>query len=225
MTLQLLGRNDELANLQRELAGLLEDGGSRLVLIRGEPGIGKSALLRAFIDSAPQVPAGRPVLIGYGQSMTNSLGSDAFQAIRECLRSLMSVAERSTSRDALTRVANAFKVNAPDWLESVPMVGQLLAAGVRTGQTLPVPLGQGLRVPDDRVVERGLTLGRRHRLQLLIGQELAHAAHLRIHRPPVSLAAGTVSHGDLRTPSPSRRGRAETHGKLSRATCGGCHTS
>jgi predicted ATPase len=135
MTLQLLGRNDELARLQQELAGLLQDGGSRLVLIRGEPGIGKSALLRAFIDSAPQVAAGRPVLVGYGQSMTNSLGSDAFQAIRECLRSLMSVAERSTSREALTRVAHAFKVNAPDWLESVPMVGQLLAAGVRTGQT------------------------------------------------------------------------------------------
>lgn len=135
MTLQLLGRNDELAHLQQELAGLLQDGESRMVLVRGEPGIGKSALLRAFIDSAPQVAAGRPVLVGYGQSMTNSLGSDAFQAIRECLRSLMSVAERSTSREALTRVAQAFKVNAPDWLESVPMVGQLLAAGVRTGQT------------------------------------------------------------------------------------------
>lgn len=136
MTLGLLGRHEELTRLQRELAGTVDDGAARLVLVRGEPGIGKSALLRAFVDSVPQAASGRPVLVGYGQAMTNSLGSDAFQAIRECLRNMLSVAQRSTSREALSRVAHAFKVNAPDWMESVPMVGQLLAAGVRTGQTL-----------------------------------------------------------------------------------------
>lgn len=136
MTLRLLGRNEELTHLQRELAGTVDDGAARLVLVRGEPGIGKSALLRTFVDSVPQAASGRPVLVGYGQAMTNSLGSDAFQAIRECLRSMLSVAERTSSRESLSRVAHAFKVTAPDWLESVPMVGQLLAAGVRTGQTL-----------------------------------------------------------------------------------------
>jgi tetratricopeptide (TPR) repeat protein len=136
VTLRLLGRNEELASLRRELGGTVDDGAARLVLVRGEPGIGKSALLKSFVDSVPQAASGRPVLVGYGQAMTNSLGSDAFQAIRECLRSMLSVAERSSSRESLSRVVHAFKATAPDWLESVPMVGQLLAAGVRTGQTL-----------------------------------------------------------------------------------------
>jgi tetratricopeptide (TPR) repeat protein len=136
VTRRLLGRDEELASLQRELVGTVNDGAARLVLVRGEPGIGKSALLKSFVDSVPQAASGQPVLTGYGQAMTNSLGSDAFQAIRECLRSMLSGAERSSSRESLSRVAHAFKVTAPDWLESVPMVGQLLAAGVKTGQTL-----------------------------------------------------------------------------------------
>jgi hydrogenase expression/formation protein HypE len=64
--------------------------------------------------------------------MTNSLGSDAFQAVRECLRSLVSGAERSSSQETLARVAQAVRLYAPDWLESVPLVGSLLAAAPST---------------------------------------------------------------------------------------------
>jgi energy-coupling factor transporter ATP-binding protein EcfA2 len=146
----LLGRTDELAILQSSLSRTVRTGESAVVLVRGEPGIGKSTLLKAFAASAADVADGRPVLVGYGQSMTHSLGSDAFQAIRECLRSLVSGAERSSSREMLTRVVRAFRANAPDWLESVPMVGTLLAAGVRTGMTIaensPVPVNLSSRL-------------------------------------------------------------------------------
>lgn len=117
MTVRLLGRNEELAGLQRELAGMVDDGAARLVLVRGEPGIGKSALLRAFVDSVPQAAGEQPVLVGYGQTMTNSLGSDAFQAIRECLRSMLSVAERSSSRESLSRVVFRLRRYRPESVE------------------------------------------------------------------------------------------------------------
>lgn len=139
MTALLLGRAQELHALRQQLSLVCESGEASAVLVRGQPGIGKSTLLRSFIDSAPGMAVGRPVLVGYGQAMTNSLGSDAFQAVRECLRSLVSGAERRSSQEGFTRVVHAVRQHAPDWLESVPLVGSLLAAGVKTGQTLMQP--------------------------------------------------------------------------------------
>lgn len=135
MTARLLGRTQELDTLQRQLTRTFDTGEPSVVLVRGEPGIGRSALLKSFIESS----AGRPLLIGYGQAMTNSLGSDAFQAVRECLRSLVSGAERSSSQEQFMRVVHAVRLHAPDWLESVPLVGSLLAAGVKTGKTVMHP--------------------------------------------------------------------------------------
>ena len=133
----VLGRDREFALLRSSLSHTLESGQPNVVLVRGEPGIGKSTLLRAFVSEAPShATPGLPILAGYGQAMTNSLTSDAFQAVRECLRSLVGSAEQSGSRALLNRVASAFRVNAPDWLESVPLVGSLLAAGVKTGMSL-----------------------------------------------------------------------------------------
>ena len=139
MTSPLLGRANELHTLQQHLAHTCESGQPSVVLVRGEPGIGKSTLLKSFMDSAPGTAGGRPILVGYGQSMTNSLGSDAFQAVRECLRSLVSGAERHSSQESFMRVVHAVRHHAPDWLESVPLVGTLLAAGVKTGQTIMHP--------------------------------------------------------------------------------------
>jgi hypothetical protein len=136
VAVQLLGRGGELAALQEQLRQTVTTGQCRIVLVRGEPGIGKSSLLKTFLASVPGEAGGRPVLVGYGQSMTNSLGSDAFGSIRECPRSLVVHAEQSSSRDTLARVAHALREHAPDWLESVPMVGSLLSAGMKTGITI-----------------------------------------------------------------------------------------
>ncbi|MBN1237793.1 MAG: AAA family ATPase, partial [Gammaproteobacteria bacterium] len=48
----LVGRDAELARLEAAFAALTGRGGGRLVLVRGEPGIGKSRLLRAAADMA-----------------------------------------------------------------------------------------------------------------------------------------------------------------------------
>ncbi|MCK1638167.1 AAA family ATPase [Bradyrhizobium sp. 157] len=57
---QLVGREFELGHLNDALTNMLDTGG-RVVLLRGEAGIGKSRLLREFIGN---VPSGVRVLIG-----------------------------------------------------------------------------------------------------------------------------------------------------------------
>ena len=51
MTSVLTGRGSELAEFE-DLLSLLEDGRGRVVVVRGEPGIGKSALLAVVADRA-----------------------------------------------------------------------------------------------------------------------------------------------------------------------------
>src|SRR3954451_1234065 len=50
MATALLERTAELAALDGQLAAMRESGGGRLVLVAGEAGIGKSALVRSFCD-------------------------------------------------------------------------------------------------------------------------------------------------------------------------------
>jgi tetratricopeptide (TPR) repeat protein len=131
----LVDRVDELALLLDCVDRAVNDGDGAVVVVRGEAGIGKTSLLTTLVSRAGDEFAGTGLLSGYGQAMLNSLASDSFQAIRECLRSLTVSAERSGSRVLLDRLAAAFRDNAPDWVESVPVVGHLLAASVKTGRS------------------------------------------------------------------------------------------
>src|SRR4051812_4055345 len=136
MTTTLVNRTHELTFLNSCLDQTIHTKASTIVVVRGEAGIGKTQLLTSFAEAATLSFAATGLLAGYGQATMNSLGSDSFQAVRECLRSLASSAQRSGSRDTLNRVAASFRAHAPDWIESVPLVGNLLAAGIRTGQTM-----------------------------------------------------------------------------------------
>ncbi|AYF78536.1 ATP-binding protein [Nocardia yunnanensis] len=131
----MVDRIDEMSLLVGCVDRAVRAGEGAVVVLRGEAGVGKSTLLTTFIERAVEQHAGTGLLAGYGQAMLNSLASDSFQPVRECLRSLTASAQRSGSRSALERMVLSFRTNAPDWIESVPVVGQLLAAGVRTGQT------------------------------------------------------------------------------------------
>lgn len=131
----LVDRVDELSQLLGRVDHAVRTGESTVLVLRGEAGVGKTSLLATLAHRAMTEHAEAGLLAGYGQAMLNSLASDSFQAIRECLRSLASSAERSGARGRLNRMVSSFREHAPDWIESVPIVGQLLAAGVRTGQT------------------------------------------------------------------------------------------
>lgn len=136
VTARLVGRDRESAILLDQLDRTVRLSVSSVVVLRGEAGVGKTSLLTTFAEAAAVRHAESALLTGYGQAMLNSLASDSFQAVRECLRSLALSADRSGSKDLLNRVADSFRLHAPDWIESVPIVGSLLAAGVRTGRTV-----------------------------------------------------------------------------------------
>ncbi|HEX6701768.1 MAG TPA: adenylate/guanylate cyclase domain-containing protein [Gaiellaceae bacterium] len=70
-TSALVGREDELEALRRELAAVVEEESCRLVTVLGQPGIGKSRLGAEFVASAAedaQVLVGR--CLSYGEGIT-----------------------------------------------------------------------------------------------------------------------------------------------------------
>lgn len=135
MTSTLVNRELEIALLLGRLDQTIARGEGVTVAMHGEAGIGKTQLLIHLSEVAAARYAEAGLLIGYGQAMMNSLGSDSFQAVRDCLRALTLSAQRSASRELLNRLAESFLLHAPDWVESVPVIGGLLAAGIRTGQS------------------------------------------------------------------------------------------
>lgn len=136
VTARMVDREHERAELLDQLDRTVQHRTGSVVVLRGEAGVGKTRLLAEFAEAAAARHAEAGLLSGYGQAMLNSLASDSFQAVRECLRSLTLSADRSGSRDLLNRVVDSFRLHAPDWIESVPVVGHVLAAGVKTGRAV-----------------------------------------------------------------------------------------
>src|SRR5437868_9291612 len=132
---RLVDRRDELALLLQHFDQSIRTGESRVLVVRGEAGVGKTSLLNAFTETAAEHMRDG-LLTGYGQAILNSLASESFQAVRECLRSLTKSAERSESRELMNRFVDSFRLHAPDWVESVPVVGKLLAASMLTGRSV-----------------------------------------------------------------------------------------
>ncbi|TDP30815.1 AAA ATPase-like protein [Nocardia ignorata] len=147
----LVDRIDELATLLNTVDRSVEERQLSVIVLRGEAGVGKTSLLTRFAHEAAVRHQGAHLLTGYGQAMLNSLASDSFQAVRECLRSMASSAQRSGSPTRWQRITQSFKENAPDWIESVPVVGQVLAAGVRTGQSYAASSGGERTEMDSRL--------------------------------------------------------------------------
>jgi DNA-binding winged helix-turn-helix (wHTH) protein/predicted ATPase len=105
----LLGRESELARLQGVLAEALE-GGRRLVLVTGIPGIGKSALLEAFMASL----AGRQDLwLARGECLPQAGPAESYLPVLEAFGLLCREAGAAPVKSALAR-------HAPLWLAQLP---------------------------------------------------------------------------------------------------------
>src|SRR6185295_18186063 len=105
----LVGRESERARLHARLAVAL--GGQRqLVFVTGEPGIGKTALVEAFLADAGEANALR---IGHGQCVEQYGAGEAYLPVLEALGRL----GRAPGGERLVEI---LKQHAPTWLEQLP---------------------------------------------------------------------------------------------------------
>jgi DNA-binding winged helix-turn-helix (wHTH) protein/tetratricopeptide (TPR) repeat protein len=105
-TATLVGREAELARLWalfRQASG----GERQVVFVEGEAGMGKSALVDAFLDAVRATP--QPVLIGYGQCVEQYGEREPYMPVLEALERM----SRGTARDGLL---HALRSTAPSWL-------------------------------------------------------------------------------------------------------------
>lgn len=132
-----VGREEQLHILKDLCGEVIAGDGSRVVVLTGEPGMGKTRLLFEFQSRARDAFESSGLLIGYGQSVGTGYTSDSFMAVRECLRSLFAQSGELPDRTRrLQRLWESLKKTAPDWLEAIPVVGQVASASVKTGIAL-----------------------------------------------------------------------------------------
>lgn len=106
----LVGREAELYALGDWLARAIAEGRRQTVFITGEPGIGKTRLVQAFIDVAG---ADARVLVGQGQCLEQYGAGEPYLPVLEALGRLA----RGASRERLVRL---LKQHAPTWLSQMP---------------------------------------------------------------------------------------------------------
>jgi DNA-binding winged helix-turn-helix (wHTH) protein len=109
-TTTLVGREAELARLWalfRQASG----GERQVVFVEGEAGIGKSALVEAFLDAVRA--ASQPVLIGYGQCVEQYGEREPYMPVLEAL-------ERMSREPEGERLLSALRSAAPSWLAQMP---------------------------------------------------------------------------------------------------------
>jgi DNA-binding winged helix-turn-helix (wHTH) protein/predicted ATPase len=105
----LVGRDEELAFLHARLATARKRQ-RRLVLVTGEPGIGKTTLVETFLG---QVSADRSLRIGRGQCVEQYGAGEAYMPVLEALGRLGRAADGE-------RLVQTLKQYAPTWLVQLP---------------------------------------------------------------------------------------------------------
>jgi DNA-binding winged helix-turn-helix (wHTH) protein/predicted ATPase len=105
----LVGREAELARLHALLHRAV-NGRRQLVFVTGEPGIGKTALVEAFLA---QIGREEPLRIGRGQCVEHYGASEAYLPVLEALGRL----GREARGD---RVVDVLRQHAPTWLAQLP---------------------------------------------------------------------------------------------------------
>lgn len=103
-----IGRDAELAALQAELAAAAE-GATRVVLVTGEAGAGKTTLVDALLDGLPDGAA----LVGRGQCVVQHGPSEAYMPV---LQALERICRAPDAGDALPALVG----RAPTWVVQMP---------------------------------------------------------------------------------------------------------
>ncbi len=106
-----VGRDREIEQLTQAWRRA-RTGDSRVVFVTGEAGIGKSTLLRAFVDDA-RGSAELPCLVASASCLEQSAGREPYLAVLEILAQL-------TARDEHGFVGELLARYAPSWLAQLP---------------------------------------------------------------------------------------------------------
>lgn len=106
---RVLGRDAELALLRQWLEGALA-GERQVVFITGEPGIGKSALVQAFVEQAGQLSE---ILVAQGQCLEHYGSGEAYLPLLDGFSRLCRTPQGP-------RVLSLLRQHAPTWLAQMP---------------------------------------------------------------------------------------------------------
>lgn len=115
----MVGREPELQQLHQWLAGACQ-GEQQIAFVTGEPGIGKTTVVEAFLS---QVAATTPIRIGRGQCVDHYGAGEPYLPVLDALTRLC----REPNGDAVVRV---LAQHAPTWLVQMP---SLVSAGELRG--------------------------------------------------------------------------------------------
>ena len=108
----LVGREKELGRLEESL-GRARAGQRQVVFVTGEPGIGKTSLIRGFLQRRTEDPASEPLWVARGQCAEHYGEGEAYLPALELLERLAHEAGSEPVRGALERFA-------PSWLPQLP---------------------------------------------------------------------------------------------------------
>ncbi|HEV2928485.1 MAG TPA: adenylate/guanylate cyclase domain-containing protein, partial [Propionibacteriaceae bacterium] len=135
---ELIGRGEELATLQRCYRQAFIEHAVQLVTILGEPGVGKSRLVRefaGFVDAQPELVAWRRGhCLSYGEAV-------GFWALGEVVKAQAGILESDDPREGAAKLDAAVRAVAGDasereWLKArlAPLVGLATAAEAPSGR-------------------------------------------------------------------------------------------
>lgn len=121
----LVGRDSDLAQLQQLLEKAI-DGERQLVFVTGEPGIGKTALVEAFLETVGAVPCDRPT-VGQprGSAPTRNVWAASGQCIEqhgtgEAFLPVLDAVGKLCRGPEGERVVEMLRRHAPMWLVQLP---------------------------------------------------------------------------------------------------------
>ncbi|WP_272475882.1 helix-turn-helix transcriptional regulator [Baekduia alba] len=151
----LLGRQRELAHIE-DLLTAAQDGTSAALLLRGEPGIGKSALLRATLDQA--------TALGYGVLRTRGFESESdipFAGLLELLTPLLPLRDRIPEVQARA-LGSALALEPPTPFDRFAVPAGMLSLLAAAAEDKPyVVLADDVHWLDDASREALIFVGRR----------------------------------------------------------------